>query len=336
MNYGLINKNNTIQIKGILVLLLFFHHIYQVTSLFSGTYIGFALQSLGYFAVAGFFMLSGYGLMVSFNIKGIDYIKQLPIRKIFPLYFINAILVPIYLFVSLLKQNTPVHAADIWQSFLIGRTIVGNGWYLQVQILLYLLFFFSFYKSKSTIRSIITVSCLCVLYMVLAKCFGLSERWFISVPAFVVGIIIALPKFNSALNIKKLYLWFVGFGLLVLTLGLYLIGKLLSVKWLSFLFVCIAAIMFALSIIILEKLINTDFGFIRFFGKISLEFYLCQGLVMTFFHSSFINIKNNIIYVIVCFIITLIISKLFHIVTKYIFSLGKRIENNSLKEKSNE
>ena len=188
--------------KGLLALLVFTHHIYQVTSVFSGTYIGYVFQAFGYWAVAAFFFLSGYGLTISHLNKGNDYTKSLLIKKVAPFYTINALLVGIYCLVNMAKASFSIELSTVLQSFLFGKTIVGNGWYLQVQILLYIFFFISFLNNNEKKSKIILVF-LCFAYIVAAKVFGMSETWYVSIPAFVAGSFFAFPQWRALFSINN-------------------------------------------------------------------------------------------------------------------------------------
>ena len=59
------SKKYTLQVKGAMVLLILFHHIYQNLSLDFGPWINYIFRSFGYLAVSVFFFISGYGINCS-------------------------------------------------------------------------------------------------------------------------------------------------------------------------------------------------------------------------------------------------------------------------------
>lgn len=64
-------------------------------------------------------------------------------NRILPIYSLNVLFIVVYTFLKLLvgKEFTMV---DLVMSFGFGKTIVQFGWYLQVCMLFYLLFYVSF------------------------------------------------------------------------------------------------------------------------------------------------------------------------------------------------
>ena len=333
MSNNTLSKNASLQAKGILALLVFAHHIYQATGVFSGTYVGYLLQACGYWAVAVFFFLSGYGLTVSYLNKGNEYTKSLLIKKVAPFITVYVILTGIYALVSLSKSDFSLTAGTVLQSFMLGKTIVGNGWYLQVQILLYIFFWLAFF-GKSTKKSLALLVLFCCAYMVFAKVSQLSVTYYISIPSFLLGTAMAFPKFKSFFCMKNRAKVLLCATFAVASPAFYLAWKYLGGHWVANILLGFSTVCFSLFFILFSMLIYNERFNICLFGKISFEFYVCQGLAMTFFRSDIIYISNNYLYILICFAATLVVSILFHYVVNGVFSLWGKVGSNKKTHKA--
>lgn len=326
MSNNTLSKDVTLQAKGILAFLVFAHHLYQVTGIFSGTYLGYLLQAFGYWAVAVFFFLSGYGLTVSYLSKGSEYAKSLLIKKAAPFFTVYIVLIGLYFLIGFAKNGAPPEYSAIWQSFLLGKTIVGNGWYLQVQILLYLIFCvsFTFFSRDNSKKSAAFLVLLCAAYMVSAKAFHLSATYYISVPSFLLGTAFAFPRFKPFFCSRNKMKVFLCFAFAVASLGMYLVWKHLSGHWFSDVFLGLSTLSFSLFFVLFGMLIYNKRFNIGCVGKISFEIYVCQGLAMTFFHSKIVNISNTYLYILACVAATVVIAVLFHYIVTFIFDFWNK------------
>ena len=142
-----LSRENMDCLKGIFAVCVLIHHLFQYSGLFRRTILGSILQLLGSWSVAIFFFFSGYGLLVSYKKSGENYIKKFFKNKIIPFYTIICLLIVIYLVENIILGKV-VTTLQIIKSFSFGGTIIGNGWYLQVQLLLYVLFYIITYYIK--------------------------------------------------------------------------------------------------------------------------------------------------------------------------------------------
>lgn len=87
-----ISRQTTICLKGIFGLFVVLIHITYVSDFFfQHEYLGMLFWILGPLCVCGFYFLSGYGVMLSYNKGGLKYIKKLIVKKI-PLLYLFVIL----------------------------------------------------------------------------------------------------------------------------------------------------------------------------------------------------------------------------------------------------
>ncbi|MBO4705828.1 MAG: acyltransferase [Spirochaetaceae bacterium] len=314
-----LSKQNSDCLKGIFAFFVITHHLYQSSNLINGGALAVILQALGYLSVAVFFFLSGYGLMYSFIIKGDGYISNFIKKRILPFWCIELLLAFIY-FVVLVSLDQMPDTFDVIRTLLnlIGKTIIINGWYLQVQMFLYLLFFIVFKMLKKYQIPIIFVCCLGFCF-VGYFCY-LMSTWYESVFAFSLGLFIAKhqKKFDATAE-KKWWLKTVG---LLLIFGFMFVASLLApVSIIKLIAKILSSVVFSLLVIFVIKKIKINCWITRFFGRISLEVYVLQGIFLLLFHSAYINITNGWFFCLAAFGSTVFASLLFHPIVKKIYKL---------------
>lgn len=287
------NKSLSIQtgntLKGIFTIAILICHINAVTGMLNYGFLGTAVSALGYLSVSGFFFLSGYGLSVSYDKKGEAYFDNFLKSKFLFLYIVNIMFIAVYSVRDLViyKIFSPLL---LIKSFFIGGTVIDKGWYIEVQCLLYLLFYISFRFLKGKKRGSLGLILLTFVYILICAFTGLDTTWYESVLCFSAGcvyaffgkdkkvsIIYALPFFVLFL----LTLYFGNAGILPGTIRIFL--KIVS----SLTFVCL--------IIIFVKNINLNLKILSFVGKNSLLIYLTQGLFLKLFNET-VKIENNLLY----------------------------------------
>lgn len=185
-----INKEHNLSLnicnclKGILACMILLCHLHGRVQLFHIGPLGGVLTSLGYLSVSMFFFLSGFGLTESTHIKT-NYIKTFPNKKVLPFYLLCVFTILIYLTRDILVGND-FNVLLFVQSFLFGNTIIDNGWYLQVQLIFYLLFFLVFRFAKR--RKVLILFAAISLYSLFCFAFGVSSVWFEAGLCFPLGI----------------------------------------------------------------------------------------------------------------------------------------------------
>ena len=186
-DYLSIDKCNVLRV--ILAIFIVLHHLSKKYTI---GYIFPKLQHLGYLIVAAFFFLSGYGLMRSYQKKGVKYFDgywKTRIGYLFLVYFITTFAY----FVCYNLMGKYITFAELLKSFVNGQPIISNSWYISVQLLFYILFWFVFKlmnrvsdNSKIMIALILTVGIVALFYIS-----GLNSFWYLSDLAFIVGLFFA-------------------------------------------------------------------------------------------------------------------------------------------------
>lgn len=295
---------NTNCVKGIFALCVLLHHLYQHSGLFHDTYIGVIFQGLGYLSVAMFFFLSGYGLRISHNIKGYQYVNAIPQKRMRPLYLQCIVLIALYtvLYIVIGKE---VKASVVLQSFLWGNTMIVNGWYLQTILVLYGLYFIIYgivgHEKQNKINLHIGMFAALVIYALICIFFGKTITWYQSVFTFFLGIVWCDYKewFDKVLNKH----WRANGITAFITFAILFIAG-LKIKY----FTILTTSAFVVFIMILLMKIPVNFAVTRWLGRHCFEIYVMQGVPLLLFHSDVIYIENKWLYVLVCTVTTLILS----------------------------
>lgn len=277
VNENFLSRQTTNSLKGLFALMVLISHLHARVEIFSSSVIGTAFSACGYLAVSGFFFVSGYGLSAGVQQKK-DYIKQFHSKKILPYYAMCVGVILIYFLRDLLLTGSIDWPVFI-QSFFFGKTIVDMGWYLQTQLVLYLLFYIAFRCFRNGLRSLAVLT---VCYCVVCMLWGMSSFWYESVVCFALGAFCAanITKIVLFLKNRKRTLFCSGM-LFVLLLATMLFGsKAILPKLLRTSIKMGSALCFTSLLVLVVSLIKIENPVTDFLGKYSFEVYALQGLFL--------------------------------------------------------
>lgn len=208
-------KKQTTCINGLFVSLVFLSHFCQYVDVNSIPYFEFYLyikKALGQLIVAPFLFYSGYGVMEQINVNGIDYILDMPVKRIFKTWLRFSIAVTIFLVVSLVL-NYDYSIRRILLSYLAWESIGNSNWYIFAVLYLYTVTYISF-RYMNQKYAIISVLFYTIIYIVGMYFFKNGSWWYDTVFSFIGGILFSYNKEN----IKKLFGNHFTLGLLMLTM----------------------------------------------------------------------------------------------------------------------
>lgn len=254
--------------------------------------------------------------------KGESYIEKFIIKRIPPFCIIIIVFSLLYYIIKKwLGYSIPSFFLINSLFDISSSSVITHGWYLQVQLILYLLFFivYRFIKHK---HNLIIFLC-CLLYAIVGKCIGLSTTKYESIFAFPLGLL--LGEYSEKIKTwedkckKYCILSFIGFC--VMFVGSIVVPN----DILKLLCKIMSSIMFVLFVACIIQIINIINRITSALGRISLEIYVIQGIFLLLFHSSYFNITNSWIYCLVVIICTLISSFLFHPISQKIYKSVERI-----------
>lgn len=306
-----LSKDQTDCLKGIFAVLVLLHHVRAQMSCLNDTIIGMIFTAMGFLSVGVFLFFSGYGLETQFKKKGNNYIINMPYTRIIPFYGICVASILLYATERIIIGNY-FSLKEFGQSFLFGRTIVQNGWFLQAIILVYFIYYIA-HRLNFIKSSWLKLGILLVGYMILCLMLNTSVTYFESILAFPLGIYISQ-------NREAVYGWIFGkfkiikclitctlFSVTLIVGSLGVLGEKFSV-----IFKMICVVFFSLLVIILSNSISFENSGTKFLGQIFCEIYVIQGLFISLFHSTYIYIKNEWLYLIVVCCITVAIAWIMH------------------------
>ncbi len=318
-----LSLENTKCLKGILAILVLIHHVYQSGGLFQtgALYaVGYICQSLGYLTVALFIFLSGYGLAASTNTEKI---KKFPKNKILPFYCIILFFAVIYISLKVILGNE-ITLKQILLTLTFGYTLISSGWYLQVQLLYYIVFYLVFKYVKQKYQ-ILTIAILQVIYILVCLLFNIGPIYYERTFIFVMGILwfANKDKIDSVLSSSKAKACIFVISAVVFT-ALYLSASIINNVALEVLLRSLSYFFFVTAVMSVLFKIKINSAVTRFLGEISLEIYMLQGVFMLLLHNEIINITNPYIYAAAVIIGTVALAIAVHPLIKLIYTICRK------------
>lgn len=270
------------------------------------------LGAYNYLPVAGFFFLSGYGLMMKSKSNS-KYNLLKSILKIYIPYMVATIIYTIifnnYNLLMLLKQITLI------------KVDLPYGWYIRTQIILYIIWFIA-NNSKNKNWKIFISFILVLIYSILFRYTGQIFTSYKTVFAFVVGLWYAMYE-NKVFKYINLYnCVFCG----VVSLAIRFIVTDNETIFDSVLY-NLSGILFCFLLVYSIYKINIKNKKIDFLKNMSLELYLVQGISQCFFmktyfcDKSFLYLNNNLLIIILSTIGTIILGYLLKKIDTKIFNI---------------
>lgn len=281
-----LSKENTDCLKGILAACVLSHHLFQYSGQLRGTAAGTILQAMGYLAVSEFLFLSGYGLTISYKKRGAIYVLQFAKNRILPFYIVDILLIALYTVKNYVVWGQ-FQGGLIIQSFLFGNTIVGGGWYLQVQLLLYILWFF-IYKSAVAEQAKRRLMLTIILVICFAMNFGgYGTTWYEGIPAFYIGILWA--EYRDTIDIC-LNRWISWFACIIVSggffCGTFLCSHLLLNENAQIMTKMLSAVAFVICLTTCLYKMPVNCKLTKDLGKNSFEIYVTQFLFLDAFQKT--------------------------------------------------
>lgn len=318
-----LSKNNTMQLRGILALVVIFHHIEQRVN--SGLFFH-VFSYVGYLVVALFFFITGYGLMTQY-ITQKDYLKNF-IKLRIPTITIPYLIVMVIYYFAFKIVEKKITIIGALESLINGNPIVSSSWYILVIILFYIFFYITgmFCKNNLTKLSILTTIELCV-YVVLCFMLNYGFWYFNACFAFLLGIIWGIKSESIITFIHKYF----NRILLFLILGFVLfftIPKLLllyvpnHIVYEISLLICyqISSMLFCLFVIILNQKVHFTNVFFNKIGRISFEIYMIHGLFILLLRNNEWYFKSDIVFTVIVIVGSILAAKLLYAVDRYLLS----------------
>lgn len=193
-----LDKDRSYSFKGIVMILIICHHIYQRVDFTQGT-LGHFLSSFGYIGTGIFFFLSGFGLFMSLKNKKsltIDWLVKKMKKLLLPFVYIMTI---VGTFCLLTKED---YTIDVFiNDFFTLTTPYTFAWFYKVIVGIYVIMYLVFRLNINNYKKVLIVSTLVFVYYIIAK-IKLPGYWSSSVLNFPLGMIVGL--FWDKINISNI------------------------------------------------------------------------------------------------------------------------------------
>lgn len=262
-------------LKGVFVMLVFFQHFRTYITPEETDFMAVGVSEfLGQLIVVPFLFYSGFGVMESIRAKGHSYVRRIPVDRALKtlLHFDAAVL--LFLALYLFRGNTVT-----WKNILLSLICLhgfGNStWYIFAIVTLYLITavsFTVFRKNKTAAATAVTVLTIAEIYWLMG---WQREHWHNTLLCYSMGIWYSLFRDR----IEKILM---GGDVIYLTALL-----LLSMKF------------------------SLDNPLLQFLGRHIFGMYILQRLPMIALRHLGIFQNNTVTLMVVCFLITCILTLLF-------------------------
>ena len=316
VNNNYLNVKSTNGLKGFLALGIVFHHLSQWVT----TGVEFSnFNYMGTYTVSAFFFLSGYGLYIQ-NERKEGYLDNFLVKRL------SRVIVPVIIISSIYLVYGSINGQVLSSSFFIdlfkkGRTIIYNGWFVDVIILMYIFFYISFKIFSNRTVAILVNTLLIGGYIILAIKLGYGFWWYNSSLPFALGLIWAKNKKYIDEILNKYY-----FIILVCITGLlfishqysFVLKKLHLIDSYSYGFAAnLDNIIFTFFSILIVRKIDFSNKYLLFLGRISFELYMIHGLVMSIIGKYFVTSRlNDVVFTILVLIVSISLAWLINLIIK--------------------
>lgn len=325
------SPKQTTAINGIFVVLVFFTHAAQYLKL-SDPLTKPYMSLKGYMAqlvVVTFLFYSGYGMTESIKKKGMDYVKSIPTKRLFRIWYHFAIAVSLFVIWNLIFGKE--YSISKTLLAFTGWSSIGNSdWYMLTTFVIYIFMFISFMIfRKSKLAAVILTSVLCFAFILFQRKMGRPGYCYNTMMCFPAGMFFSLIKpYFDKLFLKNDVIWALGLGA---SFGLFCyFGTLRNV---SVIFYTLWALFAAALVLFITMKVKIQNSILDWFGRHVFSIYILQRLPMNTLSRFGLNKSHPYAFVIICFVSTIIMAILFDSLTEKTDSL---IYNRRKKAKAEE
>lgn len=308
-----LSKENSSNVKGLLCILIFYHH-------FTGWFVDkgiifYVLSHIGSFIVGVFFFLSAYGLIKAYpgDVKFSFLLKRF-VKILVPYWICEAIYVSVSLAFDIPLQVT-ADKKQIALSAILANDLVEFSWFVGAILVAYAMFFIG----KKILPKIALSLKVAVLMLIFSAVFYKYLDYWTTFFAFSLGlffgekedkisslsagkriaVIAASAVLCAAATVPKFY----GFS----------IGNNLYMNVSDF----FTSSLFAVFVYFIMSFVKIGNPVLSFFGKISYEVYLLQGIAVRIANKVF-GVQNSIPFFFLSFAVLVLLSYIVSTLSSFI------------------
>ncbi len=339
--YKFLRKENTTCVNGFFILIVFISHLRTYMQL--QPRLEWAMGTLSQLMVAMFLFYSGFGVMESIRNKGMDYVKGMPVHRVF---HVMALYIPAVLLYALLDLilGIPFTAGQFFLSLVAWLNLGNSNWYIFVIICLYLITWLSWLaagqiakegtarqKHRDTWGLIITILLTIGLVIVLKQVS--PDYYYNTISAYIFGLFFSQKK--------DVILRLCGFGksgkpegaggiilyiatttaMVAVTIAL---RKYIQHDW-NYLVFLVMTVFFCMGVVLLSFLAPFPDYVFRWFGERLFEVYILMRIPMIVLLRVPGWEEGGLWYALCSLVITVILAWAYHAVAGWIRRLKKRL-----------
>lgn len=312
-NFNLLSKENSSNVKGLLCILIFYHH-------FTGWFVDkgiifYVLSHIGSFVVGVFFFLSAYGLIKAYpGDVNFSFLLKRFVKILVP-YWLCEILYSVISLAFDIQIKCEVNFKNIFLSLLPIKEIVENSWFVGAILVAYVMFFIGkkiLPKADLALKTAVLMLIFSVVFykhldywttffaFPLGLFFGEKEDKISSLSAGKrIAVIAASAVLCAAAIVPKFY----GFS----------IGNNLYMNVSDF----FTSSLFAVFVYFVISFVKIGNPVLSFFGKISYEVYLIHGIAIRIAAEIF-GIQNSIPFFFLSFAALVLLSYIVSTLSSFI------------------
>lgn len=308
-NRGYISPQSTTCVNGVFVILVFLSHACQYIKLdgiFDGPY-SVLKTNLGQMVVVTFLFYSGYGIMESIKKKGFSYIKDIPYKRFFRLFYHMVIAVLLYVIMNFFLGN----AFSLRKTLLAftGWISIGNSnWYILAVFVVYIITFISFVVfRKNSYLAVTSVTVLSVAYVYLFMRIGKESWYYNTLILYAAGMWYSLLKkhIESLLMKNDIVYLVTGAATVVFYYYIYLNrGK--GIEWYS-----LWGVLFIALVLMVTMKLSIGNRILAFFGSHVFSIYILQRIPMAVLTKVGLNASHKYAFTVICFFVTIALAVLY-------------------------
>lgn len=303
------SKESTNAVNGLFVLLIFISHAVtyiKPSGVLDEAYLTFK-SNMAQLVVVSFLFYSGYGIMESIKNKGQSYVRSIPFKRFFKVYYRLFICVCIFLLLNLIIRKH-YDLKTVLLAF-TGWTAVGNSnWYIFAILVLYAITFVSFmiFKKRLWLGAALT-TVLSAAFVIAQIKLGRSTWTYNTIMLYPTGMIFSLIREPFEKVVKKNdELWFSAVGLIAVGTAVLHYTEVQNIATYS-----LWAIFFMMLVVLVTMKIQIRNPVLLWFGSHVFSIYMLQRLPMIFLKHFGFSQSHKYAFILICFVVTVVLSQLF-------------------------
>lgn len=307
-----IGRGSIQPIKGIFILLVFVSHFVQYVTLdgvWDAPYFEIR-RFLGQMVVVPFLFYSGYGMAESIRVKGVGYVRRMPVHRIGKVLFQFGIAVILFLILQF-ARGVRYEWSRILLSF-IGWFSVGNSnWYIFAIVCMYLITWLSYSLCRrGKLMPLLCATALTAVYIVVMKLVKGQEVWCNTVAAYLAGMwFSAYREGFDRVVLSKNRDYFIY---LILTFAAFLFMR---QYWSSLLVYEVVSVLFALLVVLITAKVQITNRFLAYCGEHLFSLFILQRIPMIALDNTAIE-QYPWLYLLVCVGLTFLMCGVFDNLTQ--------------------